>query len=350
MACDARRVRDGLIFYGAYEYWEYNEKSSQEMVHTAEQAQGEWQRSIVSEVQLLKAQIDYIAENQALLNACLERDLPTLMGLAQRVGQRLKREFGIGQACSFIAPNRTIFLRVHQPERRGDLIDRSTLLTAEQTGEDSWGIELGPLGTFTLRYVRPWKQGGKTVGYLELGIEVEHLVDQLARQMNLELLTVIWKKHTTREKFEAGRQTFGFAGEWDAYPDFVVAHQSLRSYPREVPYWLEHDHNLATPIGIFSASLGERRFACGAIHLPDAAGHGVVDLILMQDVAAENALGQSALLRNLSLAIVLFGGLLVLLWSVTGTAERQLGSASPVCGRVSNPIGSNFSATPRLCC
>jgi len=47
----------------------------------------------------------------------------------------------------------------------------------------------------------------------------------------------------------------------------------------------------------------------------------------MRDVTTEANAARSALLLNLGLAIVLFGGVLVLLWSVTGAAERQLGAA-----------------------
>jgi PAS domain S-box-containing protein len=315
----------GLMLYGAYESQEFNAESLHEMFRVTEQAQGEWNRNIASEVQLLKAQIDHIARHPGMLKAWQDRDLSTLTGLAQPVHAQLKREYRITHFY-FIAPDRTIFLRAHQPDRRADLIDRSTLLAAERTGEDSWGVELGPLGTFTLRYVRPWKQDGTTTGYLELGMEIEHLARQLARDMHLDFLTVIRKEYTSREKFETGRQAFGFAGQWDDYSDFVVAHQTIPVLPGEVAHWLEHDHNLATKIGVFNARLGEKRFACGSIHLPDATGRSVADLVVMRDVTVEAGAAQSALLQNLSLAIVLFGGVLVLLWSVTGTAERQLGT------------------------
>jgi len=45
-------------------------------------------------------------------------------------------------------------LRVHQPERHGDTINRHTTLTAEKTGKISIGAELGPIGTFTCARLR----------------------------------------------------------------------------------------------------------------------------------------------------------------------------------------------------
>ncbi|MDO8945503.1 MAG: cache domain-containing protein, partial [Desulfobacterales bacterium] len=236
VAPTALAMLGGLMLYGVNKYQEFDEESLHEMLRVTEQAQGEWNRNIASEVQLLKAQIDHIARNPGMLKAWQDRDLSTLTGLARPVHAQLEREYRITHFY-FMAPDRTIFLRAHQPDRRGDLIDRYTLLAAERTGEDSWGVELGPLGTFTLRYVRPWKQDGTTTGYLELGMEIEHLGRQLAGDMNLDLLTVIRKEYPSREKFETGRQAFGFAGQWDDYSDFVVAHQTIPVLPGEVAHW-----------------------------------------------------------------------------------------------------------------
>ncbi|MCC6933984.1 MAG: hypothetical protein IT292_12170 [Deltaproteobacteria bacterium] len=73
----------------------------------------------------------------------------------------------------FITPDRTCILRVHKPEKQGDIINRFTTLEAERTGKLAAGIEIGPLGTFTLRVVNPVYSKGMLVGYLELGKEIE---------------------------------------------------------------------------------------------------------------------------------------------------------------------------------
>ena len=57
--------------------------------------------------------------------------------------------------------HRINLLRVHQPERFGDLISRHTALKAEKSAAMFSGIELGPLGTFTLRSVLPVFNDGK---------------------------------------------------------------------------------------------------------------------------------------------------------------------------------------------
>jgi PAS domain S-box-containing protein len=313
----------GLVLYGVYEYHKFNIESHQKMLHRTEQIRRELDRDIASEVQLLMVQMDHLAKNPAMVKAWKNRDLSTLITLGQPVYELLKREYRITHFYC-IEPDRTCFLRMHQPDRRGDLIDRTTLLTAQQTSEDCWGIELGPLGTFTLRYVRPWKQNDTIIGYLELGMEIEYLTKQLAREMNIDLITIIRKEYTSREKFDAGRQVFGFTGQWDAYRNFVVVHQTLRDLPGDAIRRLDNNTYKTSGCEAFTVRKNKEPFACGVIHLPDAGGRGVADLIMLWTVAAEIGAAKSAMLLNLGLAIVLFGSVMILLWSVTGTAERQL--------------------------
>ena len=316
----------GLLFFGWYQYRSGSERARQDMQHIMEQAGSEWELNINSRVQLLKAQIDHVARDADLQKAWSERDLATLNALSQPSYGELKGGCKITHFY-FMELDRTCFLRVHQPSRRGDRIERFTMLTAELTGADAWGVELGPLGTFTLRYVRPWRQEGRLVGYLELGMEIEDMADALAESVNLDLLTVIRKEYSTREGYEAGRQAFGFGGQWEAFRNFVVAHQTSSDIPAAVVRWLEDDQPTFDRIPMFHARQGGKLFFCGVIHLPDAAGRDVADLIVMRDVTVQEEAARSELFLGLGLAAMMLGGVLLLLWSVTGTAERQLGIA-----------------------
>ena len=79
----------------------------------------------------------------------------------------------------FFDKNRVCLLRVHKPEKHGDLINRFTAIEAERTGKTASGIELGPLGTFTLRVVQPVFEGQTLLGYVELGKEIEDVLQAL---------------------------------------------------------------------------------------------------------------------------------------------------------------------------
>ncbi len=313
----------GLIFFGLYQYQQGIEESKLDMQLVTERADGEWNSLVDSDVQLLKAQIDHISTDPAMLEAWQEHNVTALAALVQPESDYLKSEYKITHFY-FIEPNRTVFFRGHQPERSGDRIDRVTMLMAERTGDDTWGIELGPLGTFTLRYVRPVKQNGTVIGYMELGEEVNYLADEIAKKQSLDTITIIRKEYLTPENFEAGRPAFGFTGQWDTYPDFVIAHQTTSQIPAEIDRWLKTSHAPYDRTPEFISHMDGSQYSTGILYLPDAAGRNTGDIILMQDVTAHSKKTQSDLLLTLGFVIILFGCILILLWTVTDTAERQL--------------------------
>ena len=314
------------LLYGAFEYHELASESKENMLHITEQVRYEWEKNMLSEAKILQGQLDRVESDAALLKAWRARDLGSLSALAQPILGQLNREYGISHFY-FIEPDRTCFFRAHQPGRRGDLIDRFTLLTAERSGEDSWGIELGPLGALTLRYVRPVRIEGKLIGYLELGMESEKFSEALSRETGMGIVLALQKKYTTQEKFEAGRKTFDFSGEWQAYPDFVIAHQTIAALPLELRRQLSKGE-LPADKRVFSARDGDKRFMGGVLPLFDVAGHDVARLFILCDTTSKDLSGQSSVLFSVSFFLVLSCGLLLLLGSVVGAAEKQLDLAS----------------------
>ncbi len=55
----------------------------------------------------------------------------------------------------FYDAQRIALLRLHQPLRHGDLIDRFSARQAQVTQKSAWGIELGPMGTFCKKRTHP---------------------------------------------------------------------------------------------------------------------------------------------------------------------------------------------------
>jgi PAS domain S-box-containing protein len=312
----------GGLIYGVYEYQEFNKMSRQGTLQLAKQVHRQWDLNLAWQAQLLKTQLDTIVHDPALMKAWQDKDFGALTVLAKPFFERLKQDYGISHYY-FIEPDRTCFLRVHQPERRGDLIDCYTLRTAERSGEDSWGVELGHLSTLTLSYDHPVKIDGKIIGYLELGMESGRFFPELAREIGMESLMVLRKNYTTQEKFEAGRKIFGFSGQWETYPDYVAIHQTVPDFPPRVDQWL-YQKDPSTGIKVFEVPQGKQRFACGVIPLFDIEGRDAARLLIMRDVMSETAARQGTLLLNMSLLLALLGGALALLWSVAGSAERKI--------------------------
>ncbi len=312
----------GCLIYGIYQYQELRAASRKNMLQTMEQVRRQWDRSMASKIQVLKSQVDRIAGDPKLLNVWQGQNFEALVALTRPDFEQLKREYDISHYY-FIAPDRTCFLRAHQPERRDNLINRFTVRMAEQSGNDFWGVEQGPLSALTLRYVRPVKRDGAEVGFLELGMESERILQQVAREMRLELLITLRKEDTTPENFEAGRQLFGFPGQWEAYPDLVITRQTMPDLPAAVERELQKP-GASKDLKLFVAKQGSKKFLCGMMSFYDVGGRDVARLFVLKDVTAEVKAEWTALWLNLSILLVLLSALLTLLGSVVGAAERQL--------------------------
>jgi PAS domain S-box-containing protein len=313
----------GLMILWGHQYWQYKEDSARSMDQFCEQFKGHWHRIMAGKIQILKVQADQITANPALLKAWQNQDRADITVLAMPLFEHLKREYGINH-FSFTSPDGTVFVRSHQPGRYGDTNLLYTVASARQTGEDSWGVELGSLGAFTLRYVRPWKKDGQPIGYLVLGMEIDDLTEQLAAENRVDYVSLIRKSFTTRAIFERGSQEFGYAGTWETYPDFVVAQQTIPSIPPDMGRWLEAHAKGTTTRLTMNVRAGAKHYACGVVHLPDTMGRDVADLVVMQDVSVSAAVARGDLALSMMLSFLLFGSVLGLLGGVIAAAERQV--------------------------
>jgi hypothetical protein len=147
---------------------------------------------------MLGAVMETISRNQALRDGLAAKDRAQLLASSAALFSELRNKFGITHFY-FTGPDRVNILRVHQPPRHGDVINRFTTLTAEKTGKTAYGVELGPLGTFTLRLVQPWYRGEgaarKLIGYVELGVEIDHILRTMQDTLGTNMYLAIRYAH-----------------------------------------------------------------------------------------------------------------------------------------------------------
>ncbi|HEY5581602.1 MAG TPA: diguanylate cyclase, partial [Rhodoferax sp.] len=135
----------------------------------------------------------------------------------------------------FSDPNRVNILRVHQPERFGDTLDRSTTLQAQQKNQTSYGVELGSLGTFTLRLVTPWfGTDGKLLGFVELGMEIDHVLRAVQQQAKVKVFVLIDKQFLDRQTWESGMRMLGRLPDWNQFADVVMNIQVNEHMPADL--------------------------------------------------------------------------------------------------------------------
>ncbi|GAB4285290.1 MAG: hypothetical protein Kow0029_32090 [Candidatus Rifleibacteriota bacterium] len=178
----------GLIVYIKNDFSQHQLKQkAQDLATKIDQI---WKQNLEKEAQLLKVQLDVQSADEKLKELFLNKDQKELYDYISPRYQTIHNNYGITHFY-FIDANLNCFLRVHAPEIFGDSIQRQTLIKSEKTKNDNWGLEIGPLGTFTLRYVRPWFKDKKLIGFLELGKEIEHLAEELHKISGEEVFTAI---------------------------------------------------------------------------------------------------------------------------------------------------------------
>lgn len=121
-----------------------------------------------NDAHLLSGMLETIMNDRAIQKALKAGDRKALLSHTAPLFKRIASQHPVTHLY-FSDARRINLLRVHQPDRYGDRIDRFTTLQAEGTGGIAYGLELGPLGTLTLRVVAPMIVNGKRIGFVELG-------------------------------------------------------------------------------------------------------------------------------------------------------------------------------------
>jgi len=258
-----------------------------------------------------------IAVNSGVKKALREGHADNLLALWRPVFDAMLRDNHVTHFY-FMDTNRVCLLRVHQPERRGDRIDRFTAIEAERTRRTASGIELGLLGTFTLRVVEPVFDDTAIVGYVELGKEIEDILPTLQTVAGSHLAVVIRKEFLNRKAWEEGMRMLGRNDEWNRMPHSVVSYASQGRLPEAFTSWADqadHVHGETDREIEFS----KRVWRVSATPLLDASGKDVGDLLIMLDITASKA----AFARLLTLGGAACTVLLVLLLSFVYVLLRR---------------------------
>ena len=232
----------------------------------------------------MRVALGFLEHDPALRAALAAGNRAQLQARFAPLFERLKRDFNITHFY-FIDANRVTLLRLHQPERFGDRIDRITALDAERTGKLAIGTELGPLGTLTLRAVMPLREGAHTIGYVELGLETLEAVENISREFGDDAYVLLHKEYLSRQQWEEGMRMLSRKPEWDRFPDFIISSQTRPDIPPELDRILalgEESHKISE----IDIQHGRQKYRLGFIPLIDASGRAVGDIAVLHNITA----------------------------------------------------------------
>jgi PAS domain S-box-containing protein len=286
-------------------------------------------QQIQNDTKNLNAQLDYLLANPALQQKWLQGERESLLTEAVPLYEKIRNQSHVTHFY-FHTLDQHAFLRVHHPERYGDQINRHTLGKAAATATGASGLELGPLGTFTLRVVRPWVIDGQLVGYLELGEEINHIFPEIYSVHGIHMVLTVDKSRLDRVQWEEGNRVFRHNKDWDQYTDVVVAGTSMRRLPDLVDGHLQDSVQGEHRHGDHQQNVlknDQERYV--ALHWPllDAGDDPVGQIHIFYDITELHQSLTMAFMKVLVSGVSIVAILLVLLWVHLGRTQRDLESS-----------------------
>ncbi len=201
---------------------------------------------IDEEAHIMESYLKLIEDKKELRSAFIKSDKTELFKKTESILKHLKSNNEITHFY-FIKPDGKILLRVHDENKSNDIVNRYTFLKAKQTNKSFYGVEFGIKKNYTLRLVLPWIVDGKTIGYLELGKEIDKISETLSKQKGIEIFYAIQKSQfqnsekSVQEKLKSYMQTRDYYVVYQTLPsnnkiiDFIETHNSDTK-------WLEIDN------------------------------------------------------------------------------------------------------------
>lgn len=275
--------------------------------------------------QMLGALGEVLLGDKELCAALKARDRNLLLAESEKVFASLKADYHLTE-CTFIDPDRVCLLRLQAPEKYGDRIDRVTLRGAERRRKTAFGLELGTLGMFTLRSVSPVYDGGRLIGYLDLGREIGTALHILHARNGVDFAITLHKASLNRAGWEEGMKVLRREGDWDRFPADVMIYSSLPELPGESERFIGEQ----MPKGdrsVMETTAAGRIWSVMTFPLKDVADLEVGNLIVFSDIteakAVQNRLKAVGFGGWLVLLAGLFGFLYVLLRRTDASIRRQ---------------------------
>ena len=249
------------------------------------------------------------------------RDREALLGLARPLLEALGQGNGLTHLY-IIDLDQRVFLRGHRPADYGDEVRRPSLLRAVKTQALATGIEFGRFGNYTLRVVKPWQVRGRTIGYLELGVDLNHIVMRLPELLHLQAFLLLDKHRVERSAWESRPLRGELRQSWDLLPHHLVVGSTPNANPqilRQALGVIDHDNQISE----LTDSSG-KRIAVAAVAFADDAGTRQGLLVAASDETQDVQDERRALW--LTAPLVFLGGVLLFLLSIHYVArlERRL--------------------------
>jgi diguanylate cyclase (GGDEF)-like protein len=284
------------------------------MTRTQSVAMSFYEENIQDDISALRAIIDTLKYDEKLSRLFASYDRKALLEHTEPLFIKLKNGYNITHFY-FTKVDRVNLLRVHSPERHGDRINRITTIRAEKNGALAYGIELGVLGTLTLRVVSPWhdKQTGRLIGYVEVGMEIDYILTRIREVFDLDVTLVIHKKYLQRNAWEEGMRVLDRDSDWNRFEKVVIGSEFSRKAPTELSKHLDRDE-LILRDNVKEHKHDGQSYWLLTIPIEDVSGRDVGQLALLADLTTEIGAAKGTVFV-VGTAMLVLGGIFIIFFS-----------------------------------
>jgi diguanylate cyclase (GGDEF)-like protein/PAS domain S-box-containing protein len=300
--------------------WRHQEQALQDNV-ASRIAEIPERLQIVQEQQLavMSALLERITLDDGLRRALRDRDRARLLADSQALFEDLRSKYKISHFY-FQDSERNNVLRVQFPEKLGGRIDRYTTLEAARTQKAAGGLELGSFGLLSLRVVHPVFFEGQLIGFVELGKEIDDVLQSL-HEPGVEVAVALHKAALRRDAWEAGVNLRERRARWDDLPHDVLAYASLWPLPNDFLARTLGEHRAASTR---DEQAGGRTWRSALTPLRDASGRDIGHLLVMLDISAQKAAFWRTAVTAGVISAVALGLLMAFLFRLLSRTEDRL--------------------------
>ncbi len=278
-----------------------------------------FEQKLSKDANLMRAVVRAMTANPTLEKAFIDRNRASLARETGQLFETLRTEHRITHLY-FTGDDLINVYRVHSPGEFGDEIDRITMHKARDQAAAVSGLELGPLGTLTLRMVVPWRNQGAVFGYLEIGEEVEHLIDEIRDSLTVDLAVLVDKRFLNPEQWRRGLTMMQRQGDWERFSTHVALAQTSEQLPAAF------DRQMLGGLLAGRTAVvedGGRALHLALVPLSDAGGRHIGELVVIRDIAALQATFRRSITTVTLLSLLVAVGVLGIFYVALGRVERD---------------------------